>query len=738
MKKILFILHYPPPVHGAAIVGLQIKESKIVNDTFEHKYINLGTSQTIEEIGKTRIVKFFRYLRILFQLLWNIIFDRPDLCYFSMTAKSTPFYKDASLALLAKLFGIKLVYHFHNKGVSLNQERWFDNLLYKLIFKNSNVILLSEYLYSDIQKYVSKEQVYYCANGIEDIDVKQNRKEEGDVIQLLFLSNLMESKGVFVLLEVCQILKRKKINFQCTFVGGVGDVSECKFQSKILEMNLADCVRYIGKKNGKDKEPVFINADIFVHPTYNDCFPLVLLEAMQYSLPVVSTYEGGIPDIVEDGVTGFLVNQKDTEALAEKIEILINNPELRQLMGKAGRKRYEDDFKVDKFEYRLKGILQQITEKPEIIEIPPAKILFVLHIPPPVHGSSVVGKLINKSLIINKSFDCDYVNLLISRSMNESGKLSILKIFRFVFLCFSLIFKLIKKRPDICYIALTTTGASFYKDVLLVGILRFFRVKRVYHLHNKGISNFQHKTNYKKLYPFVFDDADVILLSKRLYKDIETFVPESRIHICPNGIPDITSGTIYRIPSVPRSVKILFLSNLIDSKGIFILLDACMILMQRGIEFECDFIGAEGDLSVDKFNKRVLQNGLKKHVSYLGKKYGKDKQDSFIDADIFAFPTYYHNECFPLVLLEAMQFSLPIVSTFEGGIPDIVEDGVTGYLVPQRDVEALANKLEALINNSELRIMMGKAGRQKYEKEFTLDKFENCLEDTLRQVVERK
>ncbi|MDR3651527.1 MAG: glycosyltransferase family 4 protein [Paludibacter sp.] len=736
MKKVLFILHYPPPVHGAAMVGLQIKDSKIINETFEYKYINLGTSQTIEEIGKTKVVKLFRYIRILYQVLWNIIFNRPDLCYISMTAKCTPFYKDASLALLVKLFGIKLVYHFHNKGVTLYQDSFFDNLLYRIVFKNSRVILLSEYLYPDIQKYVNKDHVYYCANGITDIEITPNNRNKKDVIELLFLSNLMESKGVFVLLEVCQILKRKKINFHCTFVGGAGDISEYEFRSKVLEMDLIDHVKYVGKKFGKDKENAFNNADIFVHPTFNDCFPLVLLEAMQYSLPVVSTLEGGIPDIVDEGVTGFLVNQKDVEAFADKIEILINNPELRLQMGQTGRLKYEKDFIVDKFEYRFNGILQQIIEKEKIIEIPQKKILFILHIPPPVHGSSVVGKLVNNSNVINNSFECSYINLLISRTMNETGKLSFLKACRFISLCFELIMQMIKKKPDICYIALTTTGASFYKDVLLVGILRIFNVKRIYHLHNKGVSKFQNKKSYKLLYPYVFKDADIILLSNKLYKDIEQFVPKSRVHICPNGIEDIASDSTQQLPSTTKIVKILFLSNLIDSKGIFVLLDACLILRKKGIEFECDFIGAEGDLSIAKFNKKVQKNGLTKNVSYLGKKYGKDKQDAFTNADIFAFPTYYPNECFPLVLLEAMQFSLPIVSTFEGGIPDIVDEGITGYLVLQKNVKALAEKLELLILNPELRQQMGKAGRLKYEKEFTLAKFENRMKEILQLVVE--
>lgn len=107
----------------------------------------------------------------------------------------------------------------------------------------------------------------------------------------------------------------------------------------------------------------------------------------------------------------------------------------------------------------------------------------------------------------------------------------------------------------------------------------------------------------------------------------------------------------------------------------------------------------------------------------------------FSKTDIFAFPTYYHNETFGLVNLEAMQYSIPVVSTFEGGIPDVIDDGNTGFLVPQKNALALAGKLEILINNPTLRLKMGEAGRRKYEKEFTLNHFELRLKEILTQIT---
>ena len=135
------------------------------------------------------------------------------------------------------------------------------------------------------------------------------------------------------------------------------------------------------------------------------------------------------------------------------------------------------------------------------------------------------------------------------------------------------------------------------------------------------------------------------------------------------------------------------------------------------------------EVDVYKFAKRL---NLESSVTYLGVRYGIEKEAVFEQADIFAMPSFYHNECFPLVLLEAMQYSLPIVSTFEGGIPDVVEDGITGFLVPQRNAQILSEKLEILVNDALLRINMGCAGRAKYEKEFTSETFENSLTNILK------
>ena len=373
--KTLMVLHYPPPIHGAAIVGEYVRTSNIINKAFNCRYLNLGTSTTVDDIGRNRLSKVLRYFLLIWHLKKQLITFRPKICYLTPNSHGAGFYKDALVILLVKLFRVKTLYHYHNKGINTRQEYFFDNILYRFTFKNSYVILLSQYLYPDIQKYVQEERVYYCANGIPEIRDKRDMikveeryndialggsKGDSKVVDILFLSHLIKSKGVLILIDACEILKSNGIGFHCTIAGGDAELTKQGVEAIVSEKGMSSFISVIGPKNGEEKADLMIITDIFVHPTFNDCFPLVLIEAMQYSIPVVSTFEGGIPDIVVDGITGFLVPPRDAAALAVKLELLIQNPEIRRAMGIAGRARYEHEFTLDQFENRLKVILEEV------------------------------------------------------------------------------------------------------------------------------------------------------------------------------------------------------------------------------------------------------------------------------------------------------------------------------------------------------------------------------------------
>lgn len=359
--KVLFILHLPPPVHGAAMVGKSIHDSLLVNETFATRYHNLATSASLHEIGKFR----FRKLLDFVGLYWNIGREvrafNPNLVYITPNATGLAFFKDFLIVQSLKRMGCRVVMHFHNKGFSSKRGNWLYNFCYKRFFSGTKVILLSKYLYDDVRAYVSESQLFVCHNGTAPIGLSAHSREAANTEpHLLFLSNLMESKGLFCLLEACKELKQRGRQFVCDIVGAeTPEVSEASLHRQIALMEVENVVRYHGKRFGSEKDELLWKADVFVFPTFyhNECFPLVLLEAMQHKLPIISTKEGGIPDILIDGENGLFCEKNDAISLANSIEELLNNGDLRKKMGQRGFDLYQDKFTLQRFEENMTRIL---------------------------------------------------------------------------------------------------------------------------------------------------------------------------------------------------------------------------------------------------------------------------------------------------------------------------------------------------------------------------------------------
>ncbi len=358
-------------------------------------------------------------------------------------------------------------------------------------------------------------------------------------------------------------------------------------------------------------------------------------------------------------------------------------------------------------------------------------MLFILHLPPPVHGSSLVGSQIFKSESINAEYEARFVNLNTSDSLVDIGKYRLKKFLKYWFIFFGILTELISKRPDLVYMGITARGVAFYKDALLVLLCKIFGMPMVYHFNNKGVKSAENNYFYRFFYKMVFRNSRAIVLSKTLYKDISTFFLEETIEVCPYGVQDEAGPGIveYRAESASNPCRntILYLGNLIKTKGCLTLIDACKQLQIRGIDFRCLLVGGEGDINEIELNEEIMRLNLQSHVFYLGRKLGKEKKKVFLESDIFAFPTFYPFEALPIVNIEAMQWGLPIVSTFEGGIPDEVINNETGFLVTQKDVCALADKLEKLLINRDLRVKMSLAGRARYLQYYTYDTFENRI-----------
>lgn len=363
-----------------------------MNEQYDCDFVNLSTSRRMDEIGKGGIKKILRFIGSYLSLFWKLLTRRYDLCYLAITCHDMGFLKDAPFVLLCKLFRRRVLIHQHNKGMSGCVERWPYRWLLPLVYRNTRVMLLSWHLYDDIAAVVKREQVVVCANGIPEVtmndyrlpitdeqkvagsmekqrltindDENEDENENGaaelqansqkPTAKILFLSNLIPSKGVYVLLDACRVLKERGLQFVCDFVGGeTKEIDRATFEAAVKERDLEGIVCYHGPKYGEEKEEYWRRADVFVQPTFDDCFPLTLVEAMQHRLPIVSTDVGAIPDMIKEEVNGFICPQRDVDSLVTALEKLITDPVLRQQMGEQGYQRYQEEFTLEAFERRF-------------------------------------------------------------------------------------------------------------------------------------------------------------------------------------------------------------------------------------------------------------------------------------------------------------------------------------------------------------------------------------------------
>jgi len=355
-KKILFIMQLPPPVHGASVMNQLIKQSVLINESFECDYINLATAKNIDDLQKNRFNKYFLTLKIVFKALAKMFSKRYDYVYITVFPYGPAFIKDSIVVLLTRLLGLKPLLHLHTYGFKQGSERsaaW--KRYYKFVFKNVEVICLSKLLTADIE-VIYKGKAYILANGIPQVNFENKYKNNSDPVTLLFLSNLIIGKGILVLMDALELLCKKGIRFQFRIVGAERDVSYKELELLTASKGLAHRVSLVGARFGEEKHEEYRNAGIFLLPSNYDTFGLVLLEAMQFGVPCISTNIGGIPDVLGDG-RGLIIEEITPEALVKAIEYLIENPDVRKEMSGKGFNYFMNNFTDKIFEKRLSNIL---------------------------------------------------------------------------------------------------------------------------------------------------------------------------------------------------------------------------------------------------------------------------------------------------------------------------------------------------------------------------------------------
>ncbi len=339
------------------------------------------------------------------------------------------------------------------------------------------------------------------------------------------------------------------------------------------------------------------------------------------------------------------------------------------------------------------------------------------------------------------------------RSNLEKGRLDLVGVLGFFRVLLRYWKALVASRCTLVYLSLSPNKIGFLRDMFLIWSAKACRKRLVAHLRGSNFDNFYQSSSplFKKLLRCTWSRIDrAIVQSPRLTVQLRAAAPDVGVSVLPNGLPP-SPGGLKQSYETRGAVTILFVGYLTFTKGFYDLLRVVRTLNAREMRVRFRFAGERppGDLrQLAEFLSPELRGGYLARCQeiaaetnqfidsagryggeYLGVISGAEKEEAFRTADIFALPSYA--EGFSVALLEAMRTGLPIVTTPVGAAPDVLKDGVHGYLVPPGDLSALEEKLRKLIGDPQLREQMGRTNQREAAERYSIRSVSRQLAEIL-------
>ncbi|MDB5331875.1 MAG: glycosyltransferase [Phycisphaerales bacterium] len=279
-----------------------------------------------------------------------------------------------SVAMLAsELGGFTFSFTMHGPAEFFEPKYWrIDEKIRRALF----VCCISHFCRSQAMVFAPQEKweklhVVHCG-----VDPKQfaPAQHTGEGQRLLFVGRLAAVKGLPVLLESLALLKKSRGDILLTVAGDGPD--RAKLEQQARDLGVEANVKFLGYQSQTQVRQLLAETDVFVMASFAEGVPVVLMEAMAAGVPVVATRIAGVPELVEDGISGYLVPPGDAASLADRTLALLEDSGLRQRFGKAGRATVEAEFNVTTESRRLVEVLTGALEgrvapvRPEVSELP--------------------------------------------------------------------------------------------------------------------------------------------------------------------------------------------------------------------------------------------------------------------------------------------------------------------------------------------------------------------------------
>jgi len=227
----------------------------------------------------------------------------------------------------------------------------------------SFVACISEYVVDELRWLGASSQKLSVVHMGVDVDrfpglsAERAARPTGP-LRVLFVGRLVREKAPGVLLEAVSRLRQSGRDVEAAIVGG-GELAD-ELAQEMEQRGLRECVQLLGPRGQEELPDWYAWADVFCLPSLAEGVPVVLMEAMASELPVVTTRIAGIPELVRDGETGLLVDPDDATRVVDRLARLDDDPDLRAVLGRAGRQLVIEAYTPGANARLLRGLLQQV------------------------------------------------------------------------------------------------------------------------------------------------------------------------------------------------------------------------------------------------------------------------------------------------------------------------------------------------------------------------------------------
>jgi len=212
--------------------------------------------------------------------------------------------------------------------------------------KCNNLIYVSGFIQNEAHVILKQKNMneQIIRNGVDMEHFKYAQPNNNDTVNIMFCGRLLALKGLETLMEAFSRVYKENPRTHLTLVGS-GDIDQWK--GIALGHGLPEsAMTFMGQVSYEQMPDIMAKSDVFVLPSMSESMPLALLEAMACGRPCVASSVGGIPEIINQGETGYLIEPRDTKALAQKLGALAKDSELRKDIGSKARQHVKKDFSM--------------------------------------------------------------------------------------------------------------------------------------------------------------------------------------------------------------------------------------------------------------------------------------------------------------------------------------------------------------------------------------------------------